>query len=146
MAKLCNRCNEREIDTNSGMCMDCKKAYMKIYYQNNKDKFISKNPNNKKYAREYYEKNKDKLKEYAKNRRIETNYKYEKTDKERHDRSIKRITREMFKIDGEKCIKCGKFAECRHHTSDPIEFDKFDFMCDICHKEKHNNLNKQRRI
>lgn len=109
--------------------------------------------------KEYYKKNSDKMKKQANNWRIKNpissikykitkiayqkrvNYKYEKTEKERESRNIKRKTRYYFSLEGINCEYCGKSAQCRHHNTNPIKFDKFDFVCNKCHKIIHDNLN-----
>ena len=69
-----------------------------------------------------------------------TNYKHEKTDAQRLIRNIKRKSRYHFQLDGMRCLLCGNCAEHRHHTTKPIEFDKFIFVCKKCHKNIHVNL------
>lgn len=128
------------------------KEYKKKWYKTNKEKV-------KEIGKKYRENNKDKVKEssrksnrrsYVKNREErlsksklyvkETNYKYEKTESQRIIRNIKRKTRYHFPLEGNNC-KCGKNAEVRHHTTNPIEFDKFDFLCKLCHNKVHGNIN-----
>lgn len=69
-----------------------------------------------------------------------TNYSSEKTSSERAKRYIKRKTRYHFSLEGMECEHCGADAECRHHTTSPIEFDAFEFVCNKCHKEIHSNI------
>lgn len=64
-------------------------------------------------------------------------YRMEKTPKEVAKRYIKRKSRYHYSLDEQKCETCNAPAECRHHTTDPIEFDKFQFLCNRCHKEVH---------
>ena len=58
----------------------------------------------------------------------ETNYKSEKTPKQRKIRYIKRKTRYHFPLFGNYCNICEDEAEVRHHTTKPIKYDKFDFL------------------
>ena len=99
---------------------------------------IDKKKKNK-YDREWYQKNKEHKLKYKKEYLKKTNYKHEKTKEQLIIRNIKRRTRYHFPILGKKCI-CGNDAEVRHHTTNPIEYDKFDFLCKRCHKNIHSNI------
>ncbi len=95
---------------------------------------------NRKQCRIWYEKNKEKKINYAKNYQKRTNYASEKTEKQRIIRNIKRKTREYFKLNGHNCEFCGNKATEHHHNSNPIEFDKFNYICHDCHILKHREL------
>ena len=68
-----------------------------------------------------------------------SNYKYEKTKKERLNRSIKRMSRLKYPLSYyddnygntiyEYCFFCFRKAEVRHHTTEPIKTDEIIFMC-----------------
>lgn len=85
------------------------------------------------YCREWYKKNKEKKLKYQKEYHKKTNYTYEKTLKERLNRSVKRKTRKTFSLKNQKCFKCGDKATEHHHNTLPIEFNKFKFVCHKCH-------------
>jgi hypothetical protein len=72
---------------------------------------------------------------YMKKHLKETNYKSERTPYQRMIRSIKRSTRNYFKIEGHKCEFCGNKATEHHHNTVPIEFDKFNYLCHECHNK-----------
>jgi hypothetical protein len=70
------------------------------------------------------------------------NYAYEKTEKQRALRGIKRQTRYYFNLKNHNCEFCGKPATEHHHNTFPIEFDKFNFVCHECHILKHREGGK----
>ncbi len=76
------------------------------------------------------------------------NYRHEKSDKEREIRSVKRKTRLKYPLRGfsylkaRRCYFCPEQATLHHHTTIPIEFDKFEFMCKKCHTKLHRLLRK----
>lgn len=94
-----------------------------------------------KQKREYYKKlylntrenHIKRAKEYVK----KTHYKYEKTPEQRQIRGIKRQTRYYFPLNNHNCEFCGNKAIEHHHNTQPIEFDKFNYICKKCHKEIH---------
>ena len=106
---------------------------------------------NKQYSSGYYLKHKDKIKEQSKKNRlklgkvrinerqqkynIKNNYKYEKTQQQRLIRSIKRKTRLLFPLINKKCKICLSTATEHHHTTKPIQYDKFIYACHKCHIE-----------
>ncbi len=136
--KLCSNCKEGHDTPTSTLCKPCKKEYMKQYYIDNKQAFLDRSKEqfhlyDIESRRKYYEKNKEKILKYSKEYSKKTNYRYEKTLEQRKIRYIKRKTRYHFSLSGMSCVKCNKGAECRHHTTRPIMFDKFDFLCNKCH-------------
>lgn len=133
----CNKCNVNEINTNSGMCKLCKKEYMKKYYLENKEKFS--NVHIRECQRKRYIKNRERILETQKIYNKTIGYKCEKTPKQRKIRVIKRLTRRHFPLCGQKCILCNRKAEHRHHTTEPIQYDKFEFLCKSCHVDIHKN-------
>jgi len=111
---------------------------IKIRNREYKQKKREENPLREKLAsRKSYEKyrknNIKKIQEYSK----KNNYKYEKTDIQRKLRGIKRRTRYFYPLEGHLCEVCGNKAQVRHHNTKPIEFDKFNYLCNKCHKEVH---------
>ncbi len=67
------------------------------------------------------------------------NYNTEKTESQRKVRYIKRKTRYHFPLKDQICVNCkSNLAVERHHTTAPIEFDKFKFLCHDCHTTVHN--------
>jgi hypothetical protein len=112
----------------------------------------------KEYRKDYYEKNKGKFKEYwnrwyLKNREIKiqytiknlqiNNYSYEKTPKQKAIRYIKNRTRKLFPLDNKTCEFCGDVATEHHHYTNPIEIDKFNFVCHRCHNDPSIIIKKE---
>lgn len=89
-------------------------------------------------CRDYYLRNKGKLKSKARSYQKSTNYIAEKTTKQRRLRHIKRRTRQLYSLKGHFCEFCGSKAEEHHHNTQPIEIDRFNFVCHSCHVKKHN--------
>ena len=123
---------------------DEKKEYMKKYYLENKQVFLDRNKKNMKPEKyeSYYSKNKNKIKIKQKEYLKATNYKNEKTELQRKIRSIKRKTRYHFPLQKDtKCQLCNAMAQCHHHNTEPIKYDKFNFFCNKCHNGIHSQLN-----
>ena len=99
----------------------------------------------KESCRKWYRKNRKykiaKSKQYQK----DNNYACEKTEKQREVRYIKRKTRSLFPITNQKC-KCGFQATEHHHTTNPIEFDKFIYVCHKCHLKEDLKLNTHSKV
>ena len=120
--KLCFKCkkNERAIYESgvSSYCIECEQARRATRYS------------------------KDKAMERSRDRawRKETNYSWEKQPRVRLIKAIKRKTRRHFPItENSACAYCGSKAEERHHITQPIQFDKFVFVCKDCHLEKERD-------
>ena len=91
---------------------------------------------NKIKAREWYNKNREyKINMTIKNLQI-NNYAYEKTPEQREIRKIKALTRYHFPLDGELCKYCNDNATEHHHNTNPIQVDKFEYVCHNCHMEQ----------
>ncbi len=142
----CPKCGVIENLTNSCICKSCKQQHMKQYYLENKEKFKNNHEkfkkNNPEYSKKYREENREKIlktqNEYVK--RI--GYKYEKTPSQRKLRAIKRKTRYHFPLSKNiKCELCRGTSECHHHNTRPIEYNKFNILCNKCHKGIHTQLN-----
>jgi len=108
--------------------------YMKQYYQEHKEIM-------KKQSFEWMKDNKVKHNKLVMNHFKKVNYKYEKTPMQLFIRRIRSRTRYHFPLSGQSCESCGDIATERHHNTQPIEVDKFNFLCKSCHKNIHN-LNK----
>jgi len=67
------------------------------------------------------------------------NYASEKTPEQRRIRYIKRRTRKIYPLDLHFCEICGAKATEHHHYSNPIEVDKFNFVCHECHIKIHTS-------
>ena len=92
----------------------------------------------KKYSSERYKKNIKKIRKQVMNRLKKTNYAKEKTPEQKTIRMIKRKTRRKFPFNGVLCSECNQNkATDRHHTTTPIVFDKFKFLCHSCHCKVH---------
>ena len=113
----------------------------KEWRKNNPEKikaYLERTKKHRKEVREkYYSKNRYWLLENERNKLKETNYKRNKSGKRKEDNTLRSVTRNKYPIKGEKCAKCGKDAEQRHHTTEPKEADKFIFVCKKCHYKIH---------
>lgn len=124
--------------------------YSNEYYHKNKSKFkkykdelLKKNPEfYKNYYKNWYDKNRKKKIIYQINYLQINNYITEKTPYQKKIRCIKRKTRLLFPIINQKCDFCLNNATEHHHYTNPIEVDKFNYVCHECHKIK----NKERVI
>jgi hypothetical protein len=91
--------------------------------------------------KEYYQLNKEVIIKRIKATQKANNYAAEKTTKQRAIRNIKRKTRRYFSLLGHNCEFCSSKATEHHHFTNPIEFDKFNYVCHDC----HNKLNAEMR-
>lgn len=75
MTRICSKCGKEKSEWNSkNVCMDCRKEYLKEWYETNKDKlneyskeyYKTNKEYKKEYKKEYYKTNKDKIKENSK--------------------------------------------------------------------------------
>lgn len=123
-----------------------RKKYLKSYFSiaENREKH---NKNSREYARanrermkanwkKYYSEKREDIINKVKLRQKQNNYSYEKTNEAKLIRNIKRDTRYYFPLKGHNCEFCGKPATEHHHNTSPIEIDKFNYVCHICHLEK----------
>lgn len=140
--KICGKEINRIERPRSNFCSHkcCCSNYNKKDYKKNKLKYIKKN-------QKFYDNNKVHIIKRVRNRQIETNYKSEKSNKQRKERYIKKRTRTLFPIKNQLCEFCGKPSTEHHHNTNPIEIDKFNFVCHSCHvichrSEKQQNLLK----
>lgn len=114
------------------------RKWFKKDYKKNKIKYIKKNIN-------FYDENKEYNINRAKKYQKKTNYKSEKTNKERESRYVKKRTRTLFPFEGHNCEFCGKKATEHHHNTNPIKIDKFNFVCHNCHII-HHRLERQKSV
>jgi hypothetical protein len=83
----------------------------------------------------WYQKNRRRKIKYTMDYHKRTGYAAEKTEKQRKNRSIKRSTRYFFPLKNKICKVCGNPATEHHHITNPIQFDKFDYVCHKHHLE-----------
>ncbi len=139
-AKDCIRCKVKKREATNKICSSCR---MKDWRRDNPDKIKAYLTRNKDRIREkraiYYEENKCYFNKYNSDRRKRTRYAEDKSPERKRDMNIRSRTRAKYPLADNKC-KCGKQAVCRHHTTEPMEVDKFDFMCRKCHDDLHVEL------
>jgi len=122
----CSRCGMK---SKRVYCPKCKALYDKKYKFKNKLKIM-------KQAKQYYQLNKIKIDEYNRTY-LKT---YQETIKRKNLRAIRALTRIYFPITNQKCNFCKSRAKQHHHYINPIEYDKFYFVCKKCHKIQDNKL------
>lgn len=119
----------------------CKNCYLKEWRKNNPDKIKSYLKRNKRRIRkvreDYWGKNRKVLLANKKKVRQDNNYADFKTEKIIKDSAIRSKTRQKYPLNDNKCVKCSNKAEHRHHTTEPKEVDKFEFLCKKCHDKIH---------
>ena len=116
-----------------------RREYARRYQEKNIEKM-------REVSRRWYSKNKELHKNNIKERQKETNYSSKKTEIQKEIRNIKRRTRNHFPLKGKDCEICGDKAEVRHHTTNPIEYNKFEFLCHGCHVRTHIELNNNSKL
>ena len=109
-------------------------ARRKLWVEKNREKI-------KKERDSYYANNREEIAKKKKIKNQKTSYEYDRVESTRKKAIIRDKTRKMFPLKGQVCVKCGSDAEHRHHTTDPIEWDKFDFLCEKCHNIIHGRRN-----
>jgi len=124
-------------------CLKCKIKERYISPNNNETGYC--NECNKIKCREWYKKNKEYYKNKVIERLKENNYSYEKNEKQKRIRYIKRRTRLLYPLKGHHCEFCGAKATEHHHNTHPIKIDKFNFVCHKCHMKKDLELNNPSR-
>ena len=148
----CEVCKTEDAKSKN-MCDSCR---LKKWRKDNPDKIKAYLERTVDKKNAYYEKNRDKIKKgidayYANNReeiarkkRIKnqkTNYEYDRVESTKRNKAVRSETNKKFPLAGEKCVKCGVDAEQHHHTTKPIVFDKFIFICEKCHNPLHGRRN-----
>jgi len=143
---ICQNCNkEFKFKKGKKFCSKrCKDRYNSRKNSKKRYSIRKNNPDymikNRKKCNIWYEKNKD----YQISKSLENlknnNYYSQKTPIQRIIRSIKRKTRYYFKLEGHNCEFCGNKATEHHHNTNPIEFDKFNYICHPCHIIKNREM------
>jgi hypothetical protein len=128
----------------------------KLWRENNQDKVKAYREKTKEKKKQYYLDNKEEIMRkwdtyYAKNRieiqrrkklaRQANHYKEWNTKVKRQYMLVRDKTRKKFPLNGQKCVKCEEMAVHRHHTTKPMVFDKFMFLCEDCHDKIHGRKN-----
>ncbi len=126
----CRDCPEEISERNK--CGLCRLCYSRDYKIRNKEKI-------RPVKDLYYRRNKKRLLGKNKAWRQENGYSDCKTPRQRHDSNVRRKTRLKYPLEGQKCEQCPKAAEHRHHTTNPLEIDKFLFLCEFHHLKIHGN-------
>ncbi len=141
-AKDCIRCKVKKREACNDVCSSCR---MKEWRKNNPDKIKAYRVRNKDRIRAkakiYHKENQAKYNKYNSDRRKRTGYAEDKTPDRRRDMLIRSKTRAKYPFGDNTCVQCANKATQRHHTTDPMEVDKFDFMCRKHHDELHVKLN-----
>lgn len=118
------------------------KKYSREWRKNNKDKikaYLKRSKDRRsKFRLEYYEKNREKIIEQVKKSQRENNYAVFKTPRAKERQLIRRKTQCKYPLKGNKCDFCENNAQARHHTTEPMDVDKFIFLCNDCHNDIHN--------
>lgn len=117
------------------------RAYAKEWRKKNPGKikaYLKETKKHRQVVREkYYEDNREHILKMCSKARKKNNYSNEKTGQRKIDALVRSKTRKRFPLKGNLCNFCNEPAEHRHHTTKPIEFDKFDFLCEDHHNKKH---------
>lgn len=93
----------------------------------------------RKRHKEYYEKNKNEINKKINLIKKNNKWKYYQSEQSKLNKSIKNKTRYKYPIKNNMCQLCFiNKAEHHHHTTKPLEIDKFIFVCKECHKQIHS--------
>ena len=103
---------------------------IKAYLERNSKRIIRK-------RKEYYDENRKKLIANLKKREQRTGYARYKTGQEGENQKIRALTRSRYLLKGKTCQFCDRPAKHRHHTTKPLQADKFIFLCEKHHNEIH---------
>jgi len=120
------------------ICGYCKEEYEKKRIN---QKYCSKKC---KWRTRYYKHQKEQI-ERSKRYLKRTNYACMKTPERRRTNFLKRRTREKYPLKDKLCKFCGDKSTEHHHYTNPIEVDKFYFVCHKCHVEIERELKKTRK-
>ncbi len=125
-----------------------KKGFKK-YYKENKEKINEQ-------GREYYQKNKEKLKRYSRkyNRIYRQKHKdkeraYQKTPDRRKKQAIRDFTRELYRKEKKKkvkCLLCGNKKDLEFHHSDYDKPKKVIILCKKCHIQEHHKQTEMKEV
>ena len=108
-------------------------AKRKKYYSENRLKQIE-------YGRDYKNKNREVVNQKAREYGKKTNWVAQKKKENKRDRNIRGLTAYHFPIDGQTCAHCSEPATERHHTTKPMQVNKFKYFCHDCHVDEENRL------
>jgi len=109
---------------------DKRREKAKEYNEKTKDK-------RKIYDREYYEQNREARIKSQHEIKKRSGWAYEKTADRKLRASIREKTRRKYPLEGANCVECEKPAKHRHHTTEPMEVDRFLFLCTKHHNDIH---------
>ena len=124
----CKTCKTNEREGKNDICSSCR---LKKWRKDNPKKVRD-------YAKMRYKRDREKILVKAKEWHKKNNYAYFKSGKPKENNLIRRHTRLRYPLKGNNCQFCSKPAEHRHHTTEPIEIDKFIFLCKYHHDEIHD--------
>ena len=140
----CKICNEQKTGERKDLCGKC---YAKEWRKNNPEKikeYLKRRKQhirirNKKYNSrpEVRAKVKEANKKYKNYKENDKWREYELSKDRRKREGVRNKTRLKFPLDNKKCKLCGSKAVNRHHTTEPMEVDKFIFVCFECHNKIH---------
>lgn len=134
----CKTCKTNEREGKNDICSSCR---LKKWRKDNPDKikaYLERNDERIKiHRRKYYEENKEALNLISKKCRQKNEYAYEKTPARKARARIRVMTNNKYPLKGNDCIFCDSPAENRHHTTEPMEVDKFVFLCEMHHNKIH---------
>lgn len=156
---MVNKRNREYYNENKENILEHKRKYQKDnpevflernrnYRANNQEKVIAyrkkhraiNRPTLIKKSREYYDKNRVELIKKKMEYDKATNYKNDRTPAKRVAKRIRSLTKYKFPLDGQTCQECNAPAVERHHTTKPMQIDKFKYLCHECHKIEHRKL------
>ncbi len=123
----CKTCKTKDREGKNDICSSCR---LKKWRKENAAKV-------KTYAKMRYRRDREKILAYAKAWHKNNNYAYFKSGEAKKNNAVRRKTRHKYPLEGNACQFCDSPAEHRHHTTHPIETDKFMFICKDHHDEIH---------
>lgn len=134
----CKTCKIKEREGKNDICSSCR---LKNWRKDNPDKIKAYLKRSKEHrlviSRAYYKENKEALNLMSKQCRQKNGYAYEKTPARKARARIRVMTNNKYPLKGNDCIFCDNAAEQRHHTTEPMEVDKFVFLCKLHHDKIH---------
>jgi hypothetical protein len=114
---------------------------MKEWRKNNPEKikdYLKRSIEQREKVRvKYYDEHQEYFNNYSREYRKRTNNIFDKIGKRKHDSLVRSKTRQKYPLEGNVCEFCGEIAKLRHHTTEPMEVDKFLFLCEPCHDKIH---------
>ena len=117
------------------------REYSKQWRKDNPDKikdYLKRNEERiSKWNKKHYEDNREEIIADLKRREQETGYARYKTGQEGKNQKIRSLTRSRYPLKEKTCQFCNNSAKHRHHTTKPLQADKFIFLCEKHHNEIH---------